>query len=1064
MQDKEFIHKCAYGLFEVLVAYICIEQTRGYETDMALYLYNYEPSPAQNSIIELKRSECIALCAEPGMGKTSCLTRAVMAWLQRGDNARYIDFAGSSIPTMISELRKIGRMGGASSGRTIRSATGTKSLIACDNLVAGDESDAERTTTLLKKYLEEGMSIAIAITPENEMLLEQLGPIKCYWSCDLRLTRPTQRGDGLVYDLYANGIPCLVDALSKVKTENVDAVGTDASYQEPYVSMVASCVRGGMMMEEKRLRLAMLLLGTGNKKDLVEILGELDEDLWLMLVRDSPFLGADASTGTFACVGSHSFDCLYLAYAPLNAMSMESPWLVASVSRSLMSRGNYSRAAIVGSMCADVEQRCSLLLESGPQMIEAGESAIVADALEEAHEQGLVHSTGYRESACVLAAVMEGHKSPVDTSMNDLEGGTQRGMYARAVAWCVSLHKGSGLFGDAPFDAEACMESKNATMEALVAHGSMMGCLASCDVVRAYKLMLGMSVRLREGRVSAAIAQMDYMLCSLVNGIVPSALDVETMDQHKLFLERSGLTSLIVAYDAMMASCRLLAGRIAYDESLEAHIQRADRAGHAFVRGLLLVVASVADLRIGALTRSHVRLLQALGVFVSLDLPALVAVTRLLDIALRAELGERILRPEVQSCRGASENIDKVVTIVAAALSSSDRKRRVGAGRWGIASCPRDVLWLANVLMNDCGGFSRQVSAVMPIAWKDSVLRATAEVDEFFGIVSQRTQGNNLEGGPKGDPGHGEEGETADRPVSVSLLGRFEMSVEGLPVSLARLERRRSKALLALLASVPGHKAKRFVIMESIWPSHDYDSANKCLYSATSVIRKVIGSLIESEEEVVLVSTNKTEGTVSLNTTAFCIDVDEFEARARKLVDVEGEDRLVVSTCREIEDLYKGDLFISPTDGMGVVETRSRELRTLFADAMITGALAAENLGMKSLACRFARKAHDADNMREDAVRALVITLCSAGRHAEAERAYEQFVGRVVDFTKRPPSRHLREVVDELLHRSMRRSGLRRQNGAMPDVAEVSFEEESEGQLSFAFEDDANYGEGPQNG
>ncbi len=143
--------------------------------------------------------------------------------------------------------------------------------------------------------------------------------------------------------------------------------------------------------------------------------------------------------------------------------------------------------------------------------------------------------------------------------------------------------------------------------------------------------------------------------------------------------------------------------------------------------------------------------------------------------------------------------------------------------------------------------------------------------------------------------------------------------------------------------------------------------------------------------------------------------MDVFEEKARQVLDLEGSDREVVALSRELEELYRGDLFVPPTDGMGVVQTRARELKDLYADSMIVAAHAASNLGMKTLACRFAQHAHAADELREDAVRILVIALCAAGRKVEAERCYEKYVGHMVDISRRPPSRHLRKEMQSLL-------------------------------------------------
>ena len=104
-----------------------------------------------------------------------------------------------------------------------------------------------------------------------------------------------------------------------------------------------------------------------------------------------------------------------------------------------------------------------------------------------------------------------------------------------------------------------------------------------------------------------------------------------------------------------------------------------------------------------------------------------------------------------------------------------------------------------------------------------------------------------------------------------------------------------------------------------------------------------------------------------------------------------------------------------PTDGLGIVGARARELQGLYVDAMVAGAEAAMRTDMKSVACRFARKAHEGDAMREDAVRVLLVALCDAGRQVEAVQAYERYVSCVVDVTRRPPSRGLRKVAAQLL-------------------------------------------------
>ena len=77
--------------------------------------------------------------------------------------------------------------------------------------------------------------------------------------------------------------------------------------------------------------------------------------------------------------------------------------------------------------------------------------------------------------------------------------------------------------------------------------------------------------------------------------------------------------------------------------------------------------------------------------------------------------------------------------------------------------------------------------------------------------------------------------------------------------------------------------------------------------------------------------------------------------------------------------------------------------------------------------------------MREDAVRVLAVALCAAGRQVEAEQMFEGYIGQVVDRTRMPPSRNLREDV-RALFAQMRRNKVTRLN---PGQLEIGFGEQS---------------------
>ena len=83
----------------------------------------------------------------------------------------------------------------------------------------------------------------------------------------------------------------------------------------------------------------------------------------------------------------------------------------------------------------------------------------------------------------------------------------------------------------------------------------------------------------------------------------------------------------------------------------------------------------------------------------------------------------------------------------------------------------------------------------------------------------------------------------------------------------------------------------------------------------------------------------------------------------------------------------------------------------LYADAMVSGADAALRLKRVRTAARLAANALSVDDMREDAVIALVSALRASGRNAEADRRYKRYARRLSLTMGRLPSWRLRQVM-----------------------------------------------------
>ncbi len=962
-----------------------------------------EEPPVGPSDSSRDRGRAIIVCAEPGMGRTSLLAKDMERRAKLGTHTRYEDFAHMQPAEAIEAMVELVAWcrGEALSGNGV--------AIAMDNLPAGDEADAERQVQLCRAMLGAGASVMLAVLPEGESVVELFGEATCYWSSNLRTRRPSGEATANLYDQFVQGVPVLSAAISHVTNLSPTSVMEDPGYQQAYIDMVNSSLRRSLMGEERRLRFALILFGHGTFAEVGDVLGGVEADVWRFLARDAPFFGVNTCQESFSCAGASMVSGVTSLLSMLGDYAAENSEIVVKVSRQLASRGSHTRAAAISRLCPSDYDRCSLVLEWAAEFIDAGEVEAVKNAIEKAQARGWTDLTGFIEAPCIVDTLDSSRYVPCDIART-----------ASAQAACVDAFRSCRmLLRDATWRHPSPeSDSPRPIEEALSLHGRAIALITDGRLEDAYVLLLDVPVRLRGNTVTAAMLEMDFVFCSLLMGITPTSADLDALNRSYELLCHASLSAMASVHETIFSVGTLFAGRGTSTPSFEANIHRAERRGDIIIQAIYLIAAALVDVRARALLRAHVRLGQAMSLLNTAGATYLVKVTHLLDICVRLQLSERVTRTEIVSCRGTGRPLDKVVTIVLAATSSKRSRRPVGSGRWDAYACPRDVHWILCVLVNDFGSLSHQVREVLPKTWSLSLQQSTCEVDglvEKVGILASR--GQDETNAPKEVPAKLGDGtvNTGERRVHINMLGGLEVLADGVPISGNVLERRRAKSMLALLACLPGHAAKRFTIMESVWPEHDYETALRCVYSATSVLRAEICGLLKDVSGTEVVASNKSERTVLLKMDMVSCDVDAFEEKARSVLDGMENERLMVTLCREVEDLYKGDLFVPPTDGAGVMESRARELRELFADAMVAGAQAAMRTEQPIVACRFARKAHETDSMREDAVRVLLVALCGAGRQVEAEQVYEQYVSHVVDVTRRPPSRSLRKVVGSLL-------------------------------------------------
>ena len=131
--------------------------------------------------------------------------------------------------------------------------------------------------------------------------------------------------------------------------------------------------------------------------------------------------------------------------------------------------------------------------------------------------------------------------------------------------------------------------------------------------------------------------------------------------------------------------------------------------------------------------------------------------------------------------------------------------------------------------------------------------------------------------------------------VGVTLLGRFAVTVDGVPVAEASWRRRHAAAIVKVLALALGHRLHREQVIDLVWPGDTIAAAVPKLHKAAHFARRAIGVpdavLLRGDQVVLCPRANIT------------VDAVRFEELARRAL--AGED---AATAGQALALYGGEL------------------------------------------------------------------------------------------------------------------------------------------------------------
>ena len=941
---------------------------------------------ASSLIREASRTYMLAICAEPGLGQEVAFSHLLLAAERMGIRVIRRDFALRAPEAVSATMVRVAR-------EVSRSAV--SSIVAFDNVPASDESCVRRQARALRRLWESGVSTIFSIAPEGAQLIEALPECTILMSQDLLISSvmEAEREDSL-HGLKALtwGIPSLLTPLLNCLDGDGRVCRIPHEYYDALSQLCSSFLRLSLSDDMICARLAVLLLGSGSSRELSHVLGHDAAEVLSSLRASAPFVEVSGSLEQFRCLLTDDWQALSACAHALREASALFPEVCPSCIEILVSRGFFKRAARLFCL-PHAELAGGTIVSRASSFLDLGETDVVARSLDACCLNHLISDAKRRALLCALTAL--GQPSCSDEGARLTAVFSEVDCDDREAALFIEARK--ALMAQ-PSSVEFEGSVWTPVARRLFVHREVCDLLSRGHLSAAMRILVANSGMESPDTISGALLLLDAEVARLLLGDAPSWGGEETDRAHGV-LSAQGVKGL-ASYSACEKLIRAtLLNDAGAGQLVDELVSAAERTGERLVQVVALVSGCVLDLRRGANARACVRATLASAVSSEAGLGYLARVSTLLGGVARHILGDSAC---IDLACGEADDLGAVALLVREVMSS-EADALVFEGDVP-ASAPRDALWLVLLLMEGLGRFSERLRAKIPPSWQRSLTLARTN----WGAGGAK--GEDVIEMPLLSLGEGRSARDGRRrPIEVCLLGGFSLTVRGVRVMDGRLDQRNAKSMFEYLLLQRGGSAKRYELVEQVWPECDYASGFNRAYQATSVIRRAISD-IERDLDPFLIGRATKE--VSLNLGLVGCDVSEFRACAKEAIDGSDEER-VLEMAKRAEKLYVGDLYVPMVDATGYISAMRHELRGIYADAMVAGADAALRLGKERTAARLAANALSMDDLREDAVVATVRALRACGRAAEAEQQYRQYARRLAKVTSRPPSKRLRGMMGE---------------------------------------------------
>ena len=216
------------------------------------------------------------------------------------------------------------------------------------------------------------------------------------------------------------------------------------------------------------------------------------------------------------------------------------------------------------------------------------------------------------------------------------------------------------------------------------------------------------------------------------------------------------------------------------------------------------------------------------------------------------------------------------------------------------------------------------------------------------------------------------------RPIQITTLGRFEVTVSGEVPRHTRKAQRRVLDLLKALVALGPEGVSRDAVAGALWPDSEGDAARDAFEVTLHRLRKMLG-----RDDAIQLA----QRMLHVNRAVVWVDVLAF---ARLVADSNDEHgALRIGPAERALALYGGPFLHNEEDAPWLLPARER-LRSRYVRLAISAAQYFERSGRSERSVEIYATALEAEPLAEELHRRLMVCLATQGRHAEALDVYRR--------------------------------------------------------------------------